>query len=121
MNTMINTDIITIHGTHRVKARRNLKNQRSVEKSVQLAYNRGKRAEDCSSWERNFLSMKPQNDCTAVAYNNYCYIFNSSGVCVTLYPLPAWFGKKKRFDGKERIRNYKQYSRDNTYMLDDER
>ncbi len=120
MNTMIDTSIVTVHGVHRAKARHNLKNLRSVEKNVQLAFQRGKRAEDCTSWEREFLNTIVRDDCTAIAYNNFCYIFGASGTCVTLYPLPAWFGKKKAFNGKERIRNYKSYCRHNVdFFMED--
>lgn len=114
MNTMIDTSIVTVHGARRAKERHNLKNWRSVEKNVQLAIRRGKRAEDCTSWEREFLSTIARDDCTAIAYNNFCYIFSADGACVTLYPLPVWFGKKKAFNGKERIRNYRSYCRHNT-------
>lgn len=114
MNTMINTSIVTVHGAIRAKERQNLKNIRSVEKNVQLAIQRGKRAEDCTSWERSFLAQEAREGYTAVAYNSFCYIFGDGGSCITMYPLPAWFGKKKAFDGKERIRNYKRYYRFHT-------
>ena len=113
MKMTINTNIVTVHGVSRAKDRRNVKNIRSAEKNVILAIQCGKRAEELSSWERSYLSREAYNDCTAIAYNNFCYIVNSAGSCVTLYPLPAWFGKRKHFDGKERIRNYKQYCRNN--------
>lgn len=113
MNTIINTGVVTTHGIQRAKERQNLKNIRSVEKTVQLAIQRGRRAEDCTSWERNYLSKECRNGCTAVAYNNFCYIINDTGICVTIYPLPAWFDKKKAFNGKERIRNFKRYYRHN--------
>jgi hypothetical protein len=28
-----------------------------------------------------------------------------------MYDLPAWFGKKKRFNGKERIRDFRKYEK----------
>lgn len=111
MKMTIDTTIVTVHGVSRAKDRCNVKNVRSAEKNVTLAIQRGKRAEDLTSWERSYLSKEAYDDCTAIAYNNFCYIVNASGACVTLYPLPAWFGKKKHFDSKERIRNYKQYCR----------
>jgi hypothetical protein len=114
MTTIIDTTIVTYHGAQRAKERQNLKNPRSVDKNVRLARARGKRAEDCASWERSFLIQESQDDCTAVAYQDFCYIFNSKGACVTLYPLPVWFGKKKAFHGKERIRNYRRFCRDYT-------
>ena len=114
MKMTIDTTIVTVHGVIRAKDRCNVKNVRSAEKNVTLALQRGKRAEDLTSWEREYLSKEAHDDCTAIAYNNFCYIVNSAGACVTLYPLPTWFGKKKHFDGKERIRNYKQYCRNNS-------
>ena len=114
MKMTIDTTIVTVHGVSRAKVRCNVKNVRSAEKNVTLALQRGKRAEDLTSWEREYLSKEAHDDCTAIAYNNFCYIVNSAGACVTLYPLPTWFGKKKHFDGKERIRNYKQYCRNNS-------
>ena len=114
MKMTIDTTIVTIHGVCRAKDRCNVKNIRSAEKNVALAIQRGKRAEDLTSWEREYLSKEAHDDCTAIAYNNFCYIVNPAGVCVTLYPLPSWFGKKKHFDGKERIRNYKKYCRNNS-------
>lgn len=103
--------ITTLHGVQRAKERCNLKSIRTAEKQISLALKRGKCAEDCSSWERDYLEREAYDDCIAIAYNNFCYIVNSRGICVTLYPLPSWFGKKKQFNGKERIRNAKQYSR----------
>ena len=114
MKMTIDTTIVTIHGVSRAKERCNVKNVRSAEKNVTLAVQRGKRAEDCTSWEREYLSKEAHDDCMAIAYNNFCYIVNPAGACVTLSPLPSWFGKKKHFDGKERIRNYKKYCRNNS-------
>ena len=120
MKMIIDTTIVTIHGVTRTKERYNLKNVRSVEKNVTFAVQRGKRAEDCTSWERSYLSNEAYADCIAIAYNNFCYIVNADGVCVTLYQLPAWFGKKKHFDGKERIRNYKRYYRSHSMLEEKE-
>lgn len=112
------TTIITQHGADRAKERCNLKSIHAAEKNVNLAIQRGKRAEDLTSWERSFLSKEANSDCTAIAYNNFCYIFNADGVCVTIYRLPAWFGKKKHFNGKERIKNYKQYCKNNSVFCE---
>ena len=103
----------TLHSIDRAMERCSLKNQRSAEKNISRAIQRGKRAEDCTSWERSYLSKEAHDNCTAVVYNSFCYIINESGLCVTIYPLPAWFGKKKHFDGKERIRDYKKYCKSN--------
>ena len=118
MKMTIDTTIVTVHGVSRAKERCNVKNVRSAEKNVTLAIQRGKRADDCTSWERTYLENEAHDDCVAVAYNNFCYIINPAGVCVTIYQLPAWFGKKKHFNGKERIRNFKKYNRN--YFSGDE-
>ncbi len=105
--------ISTLHVIDRMKERCNIKSLRSAEKNIALAMKRGKRAEDCTSWERSYLSHEAYDGCFAVAYNNYCYIISDTGYCITLYKLPAWFGKKKHFDGKERIRDFKKYCKSN--------
>jgi hypothetical protein len=91
-----------------------LKNQTGINRKkattyIKKAIQRGKGAESFTSWERRYLKDGVSNGYRAVAYDGYCYIISSDGVCVTLYPLPRWFGKKKRFDGKEKIRNVKKY------------
>ena len=101
----------TNHSINRAKERRNFKNQRAAERNIALAIKNGKRADDLSSWEREFLLGEERDGCSAIAYNKFCYIVNSENVCITMYPLPVWFGKKKRFDGKERIRDYKKYQK----------
>lgn len=99
----------SIHSLERARERCNLKNDEVAVRSIDLAYERGRSAGDLASWERNYLLSKSQGNCSAVAYNNYCYIMSDTGVCVTVYELPRWFGRKKHFDGKARIRDYRKY------------
>lgn len=98
----------TKHSVERMKDRLGV-NERKAEKRIADTIERGLTAEAFSSWERSFLAKEAHGDCTALAYNGYCYIVNADKICVTLYPLPVWFGKKKHFDGKEKIRNFKKY------------
>ena len=100
----------TIHSLERAKERIGC-NKKNAEKQIERALVRGKKADDFTSWEKSFLQGESSETTTAIAYNNYCYIVSSDGMCVTLYPLPVWFGKKKHFDGKEKIRNMKVYAR----------
>lgn len=86
---------------------------------MQLAYDRGKRAEDFTSWERNYLlGEQKEDDCIAVAYNQHCYIFrkgsSSDIVCITMYPLPNWFGKKKAhyYHKNERVKNMRRIAKE---------
>lgn len=106
------TNHTTYHSIDRAKERAGL-NERKATKMIEHALERGKSASDFSSMEKNFLESGGHNGCTAIAYNNFCYIVNENGICVTLYPLPTWFGKKKHFNGKEPIRNYKKYCKIN--------
>ena len=108
----------TLHSIDRAKERCHFKNQRTAEKNIARAIERGKRAEDYASWERSYLSKEAYDNCTAIAYNSFCYIINEEGDCVTVYQLPAWFGKKKRFDGKEKIRDYKKYCKNNAAYVE---
>ena len=108
----------SIHSMERARERCNLKNDEVAARSIDLAYERGRSAGDLASWERNFLLSKSQGNCSAVAYNNYCYIMSDTGVCVTVYELPRWFGRKKHFDGKARIRDYRKYMRNYADMYE---
>lgn len=101
----------SVHSINRAMERCNIKNRQSAERSIFLAMEHGKRAEDYTSWERTYLNGIAQDGCTAIAHNGFCYIVSDQETCVTVYALPAWFGKKKAFDGKERIRNRKKYSK----------
>ena len=100
----------TYHGLTRMQERTGF-NESTARRQINRALERGKTAEFFSSWERKFLEQEARNGCKALAYNGFCYIVNADGYCVTAYPLPVWFGKKKRFDGKERIRNPKAYAK----------
>lgn len=104
------TSMATLHSLDRAKERLGF-NEKKAMKMINLALTRGKTAEDFTSWEREFLMGEARDEAIAIAYNNYCYIVNKDGFCITMYPLPAWFGKKKHFYGKERIRNMKAFSR----------
>lgn len=104
----------TYHSIIRAKERLGY-NEKNALKQINRALERGKTADDFTSWERNYLQNEGSENTYAIAYNNFCYIVGADGVCVTMYALPTWFGKKKHFDGKEKIRNAKAYSRYNAY------
>lgn len=99
----------TVHSLNRAKDRLSI-NEKKAERMINQAIKKGKRASEFSSRERRFLEREASGGSEAIAYNNYCYIISENGFCITMYPLPAWFGKKKRFDGKEHIRNIKNMS-----------
>lgn len=111
------TVYLTCHSIERAKLRVRSKSSEYSRKQVQLAYERGLRAEDCTSWERNYMDNQNKGKgCVPVAYNGFCFIFcvypeRNEAVCLTVYPLPPWFGKKKShyYHKKERIKSPKNY------------
>lgn len=105
----------TIHSIERTKERMGV-NEKNAMRIIDRAIKKGKRAEDFASWERDYLLNQGDDGSIAIAYNDYCYIVGENGFCLTVFKLPTWFSKKKHFDGKERIRNMKTYSR--KYNLD---
>ena len=69
--------------------------------------------------ERKYLSEKSSEDIIALAYNGFCFIVRREDqLCITMYALPNWFGKKKHYAGKTLIRNMNRYYKN--HRVDDE-
>lgn len=65
-----------------------------------------------SGSEKDWLEKRSRCGFQALAYNGMCIIVSSDGNCVTVYKLPTWFGKKVRFDHRnKRIRNCARYQK----------
>jgi len=107
--------VTTYHCIERIKERCGIKSEETIRKNIAMAMYRGKCAEDFSGRERAYLTEQCRDEYSATAYNGFCYIFSEGRFCVTVYPLPKWFDKHNRFDGKERIRNQRKYWRNNPY------
>lgn len=108
---LIKEVFVTNHGKEREKERAGLSGRRA-KRQFQLALERGKRMEDFhSSMERDYLKNRTTDKTFAIVYNRYCYIVSDENVVITVFAVPRWFGKKKNFDGKTRIRNIKKYER----------
>lgn len=103
---------MTYHSILRTEERANLTRESSI-KMIIRAQERGRGAENYPSKEREYLNQKSKNGLRAVVYADYCFIFSESDKCITMYHLPAWFGKKGKYDGKNEIRNIKRYVRYN--------
>ncbi len=99
----------TTHSIERANERTRYSGKSAV-RFIENGIARGKRAEKFTQDERDYLANCGYDNCTAKAYNGYCLIISEDGVCVTLYPLPGWFGKKRHYVGKTRVRNVKRYS-----------
>ena len=107
----------TKHSLEKMKERRGI-NTKKAERRIEQAVLRGKPFTAFSSKERAFLQQE-EDSCHALAYDGFCYIINERNLCVTLYPLPEWFSRKKHFVGKKKIRDYKKYVLMNQLFLSD--
>lgn len=99
---------MTYHSISRTKERANV-GEKSAIKMISHAKERGKEATKLPSRERKYLESKESVGKHAIYYAGYCFIFNSSDTCITMFSVPKWFGKKASFAGKESIRNIKKY------------
>ena len=105
----------TIHSINRAKERAGL-SRKKAEKMMNLARTRGIGYEGCRwSLDRMFLINRSNEVALALAYNGYCFIFNrETAECITMYPLPKHFGKKKTYygtsDRKQNVRYEMMYA-----------
>ena len=99
----------TDHSIERANERTRFNGKTAV-RFIENGIARGRTAEEFSRDESRYLVKLARGNCIAKAYNGYCLIISDSGICVTVYKLPEWFGKKRYYDGKKRIRNVKKYS-----------
>ena len=108
----------TVHSIIRAKERLGL-NEKSAEHLIRNAIERGKTVEDYKPGkERTWIEQRCSEGFTASFYNGFCFILNDNQLCITLYSVPGWFGKREHYDGKEKIRKAVKYSRLNTCCLE---
>jgi len=104
--------MLTYHSLERTQERTGF-NARTSARLISNALERGKTSENFNARERDYIIGKSLNGHRAVIYNSYCFIFAADNFCITMYPLPIWFGKT-RYDGKNKIRNARRYTRHNS-------
>lgn len=104
--------MVSVHSVERAKERLGY-NQKYAVNFMERAFSRGLTAENCERKnEKRWLAKQAGKGYYAIAYNGSCLIVSPDRACVTIYPLPVWFGKKKRYDrNKELIRNHNRYNR----------
>ena len=101
----------TKHSIQRAHERLGL-NEKRAQRVIELAFTRGKRMEDFRGSDYRYLQTLCEEGVEPVVYNDTIYIFSRDGVCVTLYQSPRWFGSRRNYDGKERIRNVRRFFRE---------
>ena len=108
--------MITNHSIQRASERTRY-NGKSAIRFIENGIERGKTADDFNQEERRYLTNCAQGNCIAKAYNGFCLIISEQGECITIYRLPDWFGKKRLYSAKSRIRNIKHYAETHTGIL----
>ena len=108
----------TSHSIERANERTRYNGKAAI-RFIENGIARGKTADEFTQKESKYLAGLARKNCIAKAYNGFCLIISECGTCVTIYRLPEWFGKKRYYDGKKRVRNVKSYatSRMNTYEM----
>lgn len=101
--------MLTYHSIERAQERTKYANKTAV-RFIENGITRGKGAEEFTQRERAFLQGFETRNCIAKAYNGYCFLISENMECITMYPLPDWFGKKRFYENKVRVRNVKRYS-----------
>lgn len=107
---------MTRHSIERTKERAYLNEKASI-KMIERAKNRGKDSSFYHSKEKKYVENHTSSEKRALIYNNYCFIFNIEGTCITMFPVPSWFGKKKMYSEKFEVRNMKKYIRYNPAVV----
>ena len=99
----------TIHSIERANERTRFNGKTAI-RFIENGIERGKTADEFTQKESKYLASLARDNCVAKVYNGFCLIVSELGVCVTIYKLPEWFGKKRYYDGKKRVRNVKNYT-----------
>jgi hypothetical protein len=112
----------TLHGLVRVMQRAGKNEQQSM-RMISNAWQRGKAITEMTHakqrrWMEHHNSISLDGETILHVYCNYLFIFNSSGILITMLSLPRTFFKKKHYDADNRpVRNARQFARMNGAML----
>jgi hypothetical protein len=103
--------MMTYHAVKRTQERAGF-NIEGSERFISTAIKRGKSAEMFGSREREYLLWQESKEgCRTIVYSTFCFIVSEDGLCITMFDLPAWFGRKRHYSGKHIIRDAKRYIR----------
>ena len=107
----------TYHSVERTSERTGL-NKKAAVRMLERAQIKGKKPSEFAKKEREYLQHKEYDGQKVLIYAGYCFVFNSQAVCVTMFPVPEWFGKNC-FQGKNQIRKPRRYFRRYSLNVDD--
>lgn len=85
-------------------------NKKAAIRMIENAWAKGKDSQEFGKREREYLQRKETEGRKMLIYAGYCFLFDEDSVCITMYAVPVWFGKKQ-FQGKIEIKNPRKYYR----------
>ena len=106
----------TLHAIQRTNERTGF-NLKTSERFISNAIQRGKSSEEFIDRERHYLLQAVKDDRKALVYNSYCFIVSDENICITMFPVPKWFGKKKSFYNKSK--HARKYQLNNNFETED--
>lgn len=102
--------MVTSHAIKRITERTSFRAE-TAERFAENALTRGLQPKDLPSRERDYLEQQERKaGCITRFYNGCCFIFNTDGVCITVYLAPKWFGRRPYYIEKRRVRDQKKYA-----------
>ena len=99
---------MTYHSILRTAERANL-NQQSAIRMIERAKECGKKSEQFPADERNYMKRLETEGKTVLYHAGYCFVLGDDFICITMFPVPKWFGKKTKHCGKTYVRRPKKY------------
>lgn len=108
---------MTKHSIIRTEERASVK-ERVAKRLINNAKERGLAPNCFPLRERKYLESRENEKRIVRYYLGYCFVFSSDFCCITMFPVPQWFGKKVLFQGKTKIRKPKKYARNNPDYFD---
>ena len=97
----------TYHSIERTSQRAGL-NKKSAIRMIENARIKGLSSSCFGGDEKEYLQKKKPEGGRSVVYAGYCFIFNDNDLCITMFSVPIWFGKR-RYAGKKRLKNPRKY------------
>ena len=83
----------TTHSVERVMER----GDRSLKEAIvdiNRAWYEGSRGEEFGGREREYLEGRTSDRIYPIVFRRNVYLFDNDGNCVTMYPVPKWFGRE---------------------------
>ncbi len=105
------------HSIQRTIERAGLSKKAAI-RMIENAWIKGRDSQEFGRREREYLQGKETKGRRMLIYAGYCFLFDEDSVCITMYAVPVWFGKKQ-YQGKMEIKNPRRYYRRYSEHIED--